>query len=174
MVGIRLAGSVLVIVSGTLLGFWASNRMIQRTKQIRLLEKYISMLGGEIRYGHLPLPEVFLKLSRHSEPAFSTFFGKMAVRLLEHDSNSFFEAWCEEIENGFSETCFMREEKELLSRLGESLASTDCETKLSVISLFLEQLSSLCTELERENRIRTRLSRLSGILGGIFLVILLS
>ena len=174
MVGIKLAGSVLVILSGTLLGFWSSNRMIKRTKQIRLLEKYISMLGGEIRYGHLPLPEVFLKLSEHSEPVFSRFFGKMADRLLEHDGVLFSEAWREEIENGFSETCLLGEEKELLSRLGESLASTDCETKLSMISLFLKQLSSFCTELEMENRIRTRLSRLSGIFGGVFLVILLS
>lgn len=174
MVGLKLAGSVLVIASGTLLGIWSSNRMLKRTRQIRLLEKYISMLGGEIQYGHLPLPEVFLKISENSEAPFSVFFEKIAVRLMEHDGTPFLEVWREQIEEGFSETCLQKEEKEMLIRLGESLSATDCETKLSMISLFLKQLSSFCSELEKENHIRTRLSRLSGIFGGVFLVILLS
>jgi len=54
---LKLAGAILVLLSGTLIGFRQAARYADRTAQIRQLIHALQRLETEIGFGHTPLPE---------------------------------------------------------------------------------------------------------------------
>ena len=53
---LKILGAILTISSCSALGFYFSNELNVRVKQLRELKKYVMVLRGDIRYGGTPLP----------------------------------------------------------------------------------------------------------------------
>jgi stage III sporulation protein AB len=133
----------------------------------------IILLKGEILYGHAPLGEALEAVGRKSEGILSEIFCQVSRRIMEQDGEVFFTIRTEEIEHHRKELLLTEKECQELKAFGEHLGYLDLGMQERTIALYLEQLE-LSVDFYREHeREQTRLCTSLGLMGGLFLSIMM-
>ncbi len=166
-------GCGLVTLSCGALGIWKAGQWKERRRTLEQLRKMILLLKGEILYAHTPLGEALEHVGSKSEGALGQLFLRVAKRIAAQEGQPFFKLWQEEI--GGLPADFPMEEKERqdLTGLGEQLGYLDMDMQERTILLYLEQLEMSLGFYREHERERCRLCTSLGIMGGLFLSVMM-
>lgn len=170
---LRLAGAALVIVSCSGLGFYMASQWNEHLKTVEHLRKMIFLLKGEIVYANSPLAEAFERTGRKAGGQMGDLFLKVSERLMGQRGESFYGIWQEEIDGIPKEVCLSSEDKQNLKGLGEHLGYLDTGMQERTILLYLEQLDLSIDYLRNHKQEKSRLYTSLGIMGGLFLTIVM-
>lgn len=173
---IKLIGALCILFATTALGFAQAAQFAKRPQQIRVLIQALQRLETEIVYAFTPLPEALGRIGQSLftvEKTVAIFF-KEASQLLEHRTGfSAQEIWQQSLEKHWSGTAFQQNEREIVLKLGDYLGLSDREDQTKHIRLAMDQLK-LEEELAREEQQRyEKMWKSLGVLGGMFVVIVL-
>lgn len=169
----KLLGSILVMAATTAIGLFLGMEKTNRVKQLRELKRLMLLLQGDIRYGRTPLPQALCALGENNNTPFRHFFLQVSKRLEEFGGDSFYQVWKLCAKQELKETSLLKKDKERLIMLGENLGYLDVKMQLNVIELYLNQLEEeILAEAETLGE-KVRLSRMLGVLSGIFLVVIM-
>ena len=160
-------GSILIIASCTGIGFSKSQDMRKHLEELEELKKLFYLLKSELQYTRAPFAEVFEKIGRKANPPFDSWLFVLASRLQKKGTGSFCEIWKETIQEKLQECRLCEEEFEELKQIGKSLEYMES------IDLYIEQLEYKIEHTREEYKTKKKLCQSMGIMGGIFLVILL-
>lgn len=170
---LKFIGAVLVISSSTAMGFYFSFITKVRLEDLKELKKYILILRGDIRYTGTPLPEAINNLSRRSKSNFENFFTSISEQLLKLEGRTFFQIWETSVMADLMDTCLINKDKKSLIQLGETLGYLDKEMQMNTIDLYISGLEEEIENLTQIVKEKTRLYNLLGIMGGIFITIVM-
>lgn len=170
---LKILGAILTISSCSALGFYFSNELNVRVKQLRELKKYVMVLRGDIRYGGTPLPEAIGNLARRSPGVFKKFLSDVSELLFVSGGGTFSEIWSKCVWKDLKNTSLTGADKENLIRFGDTLGYLDREMQISTIDLYLNQLQEEINEQTIVAKERTRLYNVLGIMAGIFITIVM-
>lgn len=161
----RLLGGALLLLAGTLLGCAAAGRLDGDAKRIRLLRQLVSAAVTELR-GTLPvIPDLLRDLARMPQFLSLTFLQQAAAHAGEFPS-----CW----QRAIAEDPSLSDgERAVLETVGQTLGSTTLEGQTAALSLCGERLAALQAEAESRAKQQGNLLRSMGVLGSMFLVILL-
>ncbi len=173
MMLLKIVGAILTISSCSALGFYFSNELNVRIKQLRELRKFVTILRGEIRYGGTPLPEAIENLARRSPGAFQDFLSNTSEALLINGGGTFSEIWGTSVWRDLKDTSLTDSDKESLIRFGDTLGYMDRDMQISTIDLYLNQLHDEINEQVTVAKERTKLYNVLGIMAGIFITIIM-
>lgn len=171
--GIRLLGAALVVISCTGMGFFLAGQWGERLRTMEQLRKMIFLLKGEIVYAHSPLTESFERTGKKGGGEIGDLFIRVAERMEGQRGEPFYEIWQEEIGKLPKTFCLSEEDRQSLTGLGEHLGYLDLEMQERTILLYLEQLDLTIDYLREHKQERSRLYTSLGIMGGIFLTIMM-
>lgn len=149
--GIRILGAVLVVISCSGMGFFMAGQWGERLKTMEHLRKMIFLLKGEI----------------------GDLFIRVAERMEGQRGEPFYDIWQEEIDKLPKAFCLSKEDRQSLKGLGEHLGYLDLEMQERTILLYLEQLDLSIGYLRKHKQERSRLYTSLGIMGGIFITIMM-
>lgn len=169
----KVVGCILIILSSTLMGFYCSNELKSRINDLKELRKLIVLLRGDIRYGSTPLPEAISAIARRHDGNFKEFLVKVSERLSERLGNTFSQIWKEAVEKELYTTSLNKKDKYQLIQFGENLGYLDKEMQMNTLDLFLSQMEDEIQELSKTAKEKTYLYNSLGIMGGIFISIIL-
>ena len=110
---------------------------------------------------------LFEKIGQKSYGIYSLWLEQLSVHLREKSTGSFWETWCESIQTYLMESRLKSEEKQDLQSVGKNLEYIES------INLYIEQLEYKIKQTRDVYQTKIKLCRNMGIMGGIFLVILL-
>ncbi len=96
-----------------------------------------------------------------------------AERLSEYGGVSFCEIWKEAVAKGLENTSLSKKDLQNLSGFGENLGYLDKEMQLNTIDLYLSQIEEEIKELSKGVKEKTYMYNTLGILGGIFITIIM-
>ncbi len=169
----KLAGSLIVILSCTFLGFILSRDCRKRPQQLRELQSMLQMFENQISYLSDVITEAFERICRvgHSETA--VLFTKTVELLREERGVNASQAWETAVRQNIRKTSLNREDEEVLVSFGKMLGSSDLEGQLKNIRLTLGQLKMQEEKAEESRSRNENMYRSLGILGGIAVVIVL-
>ncbi|WP_343208441.1 stage III sporulation protein AB [Anaerolentibacter hominis] len=170
--GIKLLGIVLTLAASTGLGFWYGHRMTARLSLLRESRKYFLMLKNNIGFAGVPLPEAFSELSERSEGVWQAFFAELGTELASDEGLSFESIWTQVLKKHFRGRGLSEGDLKSLLQLGGNFGYLDKGMQIQFIDLYLAGLDREITELADQLKEKTRLCRLLGIMGGLFIVIL--
>ena len=105
------------------------------------------------------------------------FFEKAAEGIRRNAGESLYEIWSEAMEalgKGERETALTGEDLLQLKGLGQNLGYLDVDMQERLLLLYLEQLDLTIAGLRVQQREKCRLYASMGVMGGIFLVIVLT
>lgn len=170
---LKLVGSMLIILAGTLFGFYQANQLSSRPKQIADLIRLLQRLETEILYGFTPLPAALRQTGNTCPPPVGAIFLSAAEQLEQAEGRSVKRIWQETLENHWSRTAMKTPEREVLLQLGFTLGLTDREDQVKHLRLALNQLQGEADTARDEQRRYERMWRSLGVLMGALIVILM-
>lgn len=170
---IKVIGSLLVICSSAGLGICYSNQWKEHLHTAEELRKMIFLLKGEILYAKSPLGEAFERVGKRCSGRLGALFTGVADRIAEQTGETFYTIWKNEVDKLGKNCVLSGKDKQELSAFGEHLGYLDSEMQERTILLYMEQLDITIDYLREHLREKSRLYTSLGIMGGLFLTIVM-
>lgn len=164
---LKIIGSILIITATTSIGFAKSNEMQCHLCQLEELKKIFCLLKSELQYTHAPFAEVFCKISAKTSTPYKEWLSILSHRLGQKAQGSFFDIWCLSIAEDLEDSSLTEDELEELKNVGKNLEY------IEGLDLFIEQMEYRIKNTREVYGSKRKLCQSMGIMGGIFLVILL-
>lgn len=169
----KIVGALLVAVSGALLGIVCQNELYQRILLLQDFQRGLLFLHQEIVYLKLPLEEAALRAGRSLRNPLNSFFQEIGAALEKLTGTSFLAVWEEMGERYLTGTALKKEDLELIRQLGIQLEQLEPGGSSSFFTMFEQRFEMAWTEARDEYKEKAQLYKRLGMMGGIFLVILL-
>ncbi len=173
MLGVKLAGSVLVLVACTGLGLDKSLEYRRRLRMLSELRRMFLLLAGEIRSSRTPAGDAFSHMAARMDGIYRDFLEKLSGALRQEGRGRFDRLWKEQVLESFEKSPLNREELELLLSFGNTFGYLDAQMQLAAIDFFQRELAECYEKLLVSCQGKMRVARLLGVTAGVFLVILL-
>lgn len=170
---IKWIGALCVVCASAGLGISCSNQWKEHLRTAEELRKMIFLLKGEILYAKSPLGEAFERVGKRCQGPLGTFFTEVAGRIEERNGEPFYTIWKNEVDKLGRDCELSGKDKQELSAFGEHLGYLDCDMQERTILLYLEQLDLTIDYLREHLREKSRLYTSLGIMGGLFLAIVM-
>jgi stage III sporulation protein AB len=169
---LKLAGALLLVGAGTMLGWMHAGRLADRPAQIRRLVRMLGQLETEIAYGYTPLPEALARIGRQPGDPLADLFHEAADRLAKEEA-AVTETWRLALESVWGRTALKNGEKEIMLTLGNTLGASDREDQIRHLRLAAKQLETLEPEAAEEQRKYEKMWKSLGLLGGALVAVIL-
>ena len=170
---LRVAGACLILSASSLLGVQKSRQFTKRIEQLQELQRIVLLIQGEILYKNAALPEALRSSAGKVKVPFDSFLRQTAGRADAFAGVRFSDLFETEIKEQLKGTALTKEDKEEFARFGESLGYLDVKKKKNAMKLYLKELEQKIEYLQKEIPQKRKLYQSLGVMGGIFLLILL-
>lgn len=160
-------GSILIIVACSAIGICKGQEMQWHLKDLEQIKQLFYMLRSELQYTKAPLTEVFEKLGKKVGGRYGEWFLLLCERLKERGNGSFWEIWCYSLDRDLNGSYLEVKEIEELKNVGKNLSYFES------LDLYIDQLEHDIQNTRESYQSKRKLCQSMGIMGGIFLVILL-
>lgn len=164
---LKWIGITLIIGASSGMGFAKSNDLQSHLNQLEEIQKLFYLLRSELQYIRAPFAEVFEKIGKKTKDPYGTWLLDLSERLQRKGAGSFWEIWCLSITEDLQETNLKEDELEELKNVGKNLEYIES------LDLFIEQMEYRIKNTREAYRSKRKLCQSMGVMGGIFLVILL-
>ena len=164
---LKVLGMVFILIASTGIGFSRSHEMQEHLSQLEELHRLFQFIRSELQYTRAPFAEIFEKISGKVNPPFVMWLSEMTKRLQNRGTGSFWDIWNEAIEKELKDSKLKNDELVDLQNIGKNLEYMES------FDLYIEQLEYRIEQTREECKTKKKLCQSMGIMGGIFLVILL-
>ena len=164
---LKIIGSIFIITATTGIGFSKSRDLQNHLNTLEELKTLFCLLRSELQYTHAPFAEVFSKISTKTSTPYREWLSQLSRQLMNKTRGSFWEIWCLSIEEDLQKRNLKEDELEELKTVGKNMEYIES------LDLFIEQLEYRIKNTREAYRSKRKLCQSMGIMGGIFLVILL-
>lgn len=170
---LKLIGSVLLIVGGAGLGIYYGMSPALRKRELEQLKRALMLMYSETEFGRTPLAEQCRSAADICDNAVGGIFSCFALGLEDRTAEDTVQLWKNCVKTACVHTHFATEDVEKITVLGNSLGVVDINRQLSAIKNVTDYIDFKCDELEEVSKKNMRLYKNTGVLLGIFAVILL-
>lgn len=170
---LKVAGCGMVVAGTSGYGSWMAANYRQRLNLLLQLRQMVFLLKGQILYANAPLAEAFEAVGKRMEGMLPEFFLQVAGRLYGQQGKTFCEIWKEEVGQIDPESVLANTDRQSLAALGEHLGYLDRDMQERNLLLYLEQLDLVIRGLRERKEERCRLYTSLGVMGGLFLTVLI-
>lgn len=171
---IKIIGIVLIIVSGTGIGFKASENLVIQNDRLKKMKKLITILRGEIKYNNSYIGQALVAVSSKVSSPYQEFLLHVSKKLEDYSGRTMSDIWKEGVEETLSDSCLSHAQLSKFKDLGDTLGFLDKEMQLSTFDLFLEQLDIEINENNTKLKDNCKLYKCLGVMGGILVVLLIT
>lgn len=169
----RVIGSMLILMATTFAGFLYSAELTKYLEKLLYIRHLVSMLKGEITYSHAPLGEVFGSAAARVKEPYRTWLRSMERQVEQCTEDGFAKIWNRSIDKHLESLHLKIEHSIQLKELGIFLGQLDDDTLNGTLQLYLNRLELEIEKIREGMASKKRLGKCLGVMGGIFLVVVL-
>lgn len=170
---VKLFGSILIIISTSLIGFYYGDKYSDRLSNLIYLEQCFKILETEIVYGANPLPEALTNVYKKGNKKVSFVFKEISDHLKANKNGDLFQSFYSVVGILRNSLSLKDEDIELFLSLGRVLGSSDRKDQEKNFNFLFKQISVLQREAKIEKDKNEKLYKNLGILSGITILIIL-
>ncbi len=161
------------MMATTLMGIFRAEDIKAQYRQMRQIQRIVSMLESEIRYGRTHLGEAFLHISSKVQEPYKSWLLAMQRDMGRTDAGMFEEIWMQRVREHLQKSGLSKKELERLLQLGGQFGVMDLKLQLRVLELYQEQLSLDMKDAWEGIKMRVRLCHCLGVMSGMLIAVLL-
>lgn len=169
---IKMVGAVLVLVSAYAIGSLFALQVKEQEKWLKDMKTALFLLIGELEYRQIPMPEALELVGKRHGGRLAVFFQVLSEELKKKEGYSMQEVWRHLAIPTLKDCPLTKEQKEEFSELGLYFMEADKETRRTSLEFYLNRLEEDIVKLRENGADKAYLCRTLGMLGGIFLLIL--
>ncbi len=148
-------------------GFQKSYELQLHAKELEELKQIFIMLKNEMQYARTSLDEMFLHASRRVDGVYQLWLNRLSEDLRRRRKGTFQEIWMQSLQALEKDLHFTKQEVDELRQIGNHISDTES------LEMYLGQLDVSIEYARKESADKKKMYQSMGILGGIFLVIIL-
>ena len=169
---IKMVGAILVLVSAYAIGCLLALQVKEQERWLKDIKTALFLLLGELEYRQLPMAEAFEVIGQRHGGKLTVFFRASGEELKKKEGRSLKEIWQQLAEAALKESPLTKEQKEEFAELGIYFMEADKETRRNSLEFYMSRLEEDIVKLRDKGADKAYLCRTLGMLGGIFLLIL--
>lgn len=169
----KIVGSIIVMATGSYMGILFSRDVENRYEELCDLRKSFIIIHADISYGSIPIGEILEHVSKQAIPLHSKWLQQLEQHVRKERNQTFAILWRSSIEESLKLSCMNRQDIEELISVGRTMGNVDKSQQLAMLSLYLKKLELRIASLEQEKDKKQKLYRTLGMLGSVFVVVLL-
>jgi stage III sporulation protein AB len=170
---VKIIGALMILITGTLFGFYQASQYVNRPKQIRQLIQAIQRLETEINYGFTPLPEALERISKSIPEPVSSIYRHASEEIRINNGKTTMDAWESVVKDSWKNTSMKVEEMDIMLQLGTTLGISDRRDQIKHIHLAANQLLGEEASAKEDQNRYEKMWKSLGLLGGALVVILM-
>lgn len=173
---IRIVGAVLVILAGAGFGACPVQKMKERTKEFETLYFCLLRLKSEISHGGKPLPEAIRSAAESKKEGNSGVYRtvmKLLAERMERGREGYEGILRTCAEEGFRDSVITAEEREAFTDTFLLLGGGDKEKQVQMLEYYAENVRQAIAQEKQKKKEKSYLYRSLGVLGGIFLSVIM-
>ena len=170
---LKIAGAILVFLGAIGLGSNMNRRIRQHYHQLLELKELILLLGNEMRFLKIPLPQIMKRTAAQTSQPFSDALLHMAAEMEGYQEADAGKIWREVIQKKKSSYLLEEDEFQIFLEAGSILLHDNSYMQGEEIKLFTERISYKIQHAQEELLNRQKVCRYLSAAGGIFLILML-
>lgn len=170
---LKLTGCILILLASAGTGFLYAADFQRYLEKLIDIQQIVYMMKGEMEYTKATLGEVFGRVCVRAKEPYRSWLCRLEQEVEERREASFPEIWDHCLKQGLEGLRLKKEHEHLLEELGSCLGQADADTGLGTLTLYLNRMDLEIRKTREALAGKKRLSSCMGIMGGLFLVILL-
>lgn len=169
---VKLVGAVLVLTSAYAMGSVLALRVKEQEKWLKEIKTTLFLLMGELEYRQMPFPDALESVGGRHNGKLSAFFCVLSEELKKKEGFSLQNIWKRLAVPAVKDSPLTKQQKEEFAELGLFFSETDKDTRKNSLDFYLNRLEEDIVTLREMGGKKAYLCRTLGMLGGIFLLIL--
>lgn len=169
----RFIGSLLIIAATTGVGVVYGAELQRYLEKLLYLRHIVYMLKGEIEYSNAPLGEVFGRVAVRVKEPYRLWLRAMERQVENREENEFSKIWNRSIDRHLKELNLKSVHSIQLKELGTFLGQLDGDTSSKTMQFYLNRLELEIEKVREGMAAKKRIGNCLGVMGGIFLVVIL-
>ena len=170
---LRFIGGILIITATTGAGILYGMELQEYLEKLLYIRHIIYMIKGELEYSSAPLSEVFGRISARVREPYRQWLGAMEKQVENREEDAFLKIWMRSVDKYLKELHLKSEHSIQLKELGTDLGQTDGASESRNLQLYLGRLELEIEKVREGMASKKRIGNCLGVMGGIFLVVLL-
>lgn len=169
----KVLGSVLVLISSSLLGFIYGENLKRRFLQLEEIEQALYQLKNEIVYTQNSLPDIFMSVGSKGTNPIGNILKKVSCLLYEHKVESVHEGFKKVLNENKKQLNLKKYDIEILLNLSKSLGESDIEGQQNIINLSIRNIKTQLDDAKSVMKKNVKMYRYLGFSFGAILVIMI-
>lgn len=170
---LKLLGVLTTVLASAAIGDATARDVEASYEELCYLRRIVFMIQSEMKYSRTFLQGIFSRISEEVREPYASLFREVSYDIGNHQMRSFELIWKDQIETHLKRTKLQKKEKDRLVEIGRYLGEADLEMQLRLIDGYLERLDLSICDLRSEMDNKKKLCRSIGLIGGVFISILL-
>lgn len=168
----KLAGSVLVMIASSGIGFLYASEIKKRKYVLEELHNLLKLLLGDIRYMRASLCEAIGNAKRRHHGSFAGFLEEISELMSDSPGVALQDIWKQAVVKGLGNVSLNQEDKQRMIVFGGGISSPERDTVIACFEQYIEETEVKIKEVHNMAASKVKLYRSMGVLTGIFIVIL--
>ena len=173
MVGLKLIGSIMVILSSSLIGYIYGKSYSERLSNLIHLENCIKILETEVIYGATPIPDALMNVYKKGNKKVSFIFKEIRDKLIMNKNSDILDSFICVTDILEKKLSFNFEDIEVFLSLGRVLGSSDRMDQEKNFKMTFAQFQTQEREAREEKEKNEKMFKNLGLLLGLAIVIIL-
>ncbi len=169
----RVIGSILIITATTGAGYMYGVELKAYLEKMLYLRYVISLIKGEMEYSRAPLAEIFQTVGARVREPWAAWLKTTAREMDRREESAFARIWNRCIDRCLKEAGLKSEHSILVKELGTFLGQVDGDTMDHSLQMYLNRMDLEIEKLREGLASKRRIGNCLGVMGGIFLVVVL-
>lgn len=170
---LKIIGAAAILAGAGGLGFRKALEYRQKIDRLSELERMTEYFRGEIVFHNSALSEACEDIAKQVTEPLSSFLKRVAEKIERKTGEELKTIWTTEAKAVMRELSMDEKEREEFIRLGEKLGYLGRDMQEKTLNRYRAFLEKRRNGLEEEQKEKTKLYQTLGILGGLFLILLL-
>lgn len=170
---LKLIGAVFVLTGTVGFALACKQELYDRLHHTRCLYRLLELLESEVRYSRASLPEACRIISNRIEEPYRTGLQSVWEEMQANRGLSFLQVWKIQMENCLQPVATAKKDKLLFLQLADSTGFADCRMQLRALEQCRELLGQSIKKQEESMENKTKVVMSMGLIGGLFLTIVL-
>ncbi len=169
----RFIGSLLIITATTGAGIVYGTELQKYLEKLLYIRHIVNMLKGEMEYANAPLGEIFGRIAVRVKAPYRTWLLAMERQIENREEDGFSKIWNRSVDKYLQDLHLKSVHSIQLKELGTFLGQLDGDTSSRTMQLYLNRLELEIEKVREGMAAKKRIGNCLGVMGGIFLVVIL-
>jgi stage III sporulation protein AB len=169
---IKIIGALLILISGSSIGWIISIRYLYRVEELGELQLAINIFDTEINYGQTVLSDALSFTAATLNGRLSHLFSETAELLSHHDGRTFNEVWRANLDENLYNNYLLKQDLQILEEWGQQIGSLSLSDQSKINQLTIKRLEYAEKKAREMAEKRVKLIRYSGVLISLMIIIL--